>query len=80
MSNGANGGTSVTAYDDQENPVMFKALPIMDLNEENYDFTSMFFSGNNDGVFNAEQLGNSINSSVVFKYPQCVIDLNPGTG
>ena len=74
LHNGANGGTCVTNYDDKENPVTFKAIPVM-----NYDPTTMFNAKFADDThsFDAEQLENSMKTNLVFKYPQCVIDLNP---
>ena len=65
-------GMSVTNYDPSaDNPVTFKAVPVMNFTE----IQDMLFA--NQGVFNPEQIGDAMSNNYVFNYPQCVIDLNP---
>ena len=57
-------GKKVTDYDDQENTVIFKAIPIMDVNSIKDTFFDSFGDGNFQG---GRQFGKG----------NCVVDLNP---
>lgn len=61
----------VTNYDNEDNSVIFKAIPAMDWETINNAITEKS-SWMEKGIF-----ASSLNQNLTFKYPQCVIDLNP---
>lgn len=61
----------VTNYDNEDNSVIFKAIPAMDWETINNAITGES-SWMEKGIF-----ASSLNQNLTFKYPQCVIDLNP---
>ena len=64
----------VTNYDNEDNSVIFKAIPAMDWETINNAITTPpeDRSWMEKGIF-----ASSLNQTLTFKYPQCVIDLNP---
>lgn len=64
IKNNCGSGLSVTNYDDEENTMIFKPLPIVDFNGMEGLFEVSFGSG-------------QFNSTRSFSYSHCIVDLNP---
>ncbi len=61
-------GNPVTSFDDPENTVVFKTIPIMDVSK----LTDLFYSAFTHGGVNGNFQGGK-----KFQYKNCIVDLNP---